>query len=58
MVTELIDIGLTPDDEMLQRAGDIVADCTSTPLARLLAVSSYVFLASTVRVLSDGNGIL
>ncbi len=44
-----LDFGNAPATPFFQRACGLVADAASNPLTRLLAMSSYAFLASTVR---------
>ncbi len=45
-----LNFGNAPATPFFQRACGLVADAASNPLTRLLAMASYTFLASNVRV--------
>jgi hypothetical protein len=51
IANDLTELGDAPETPIFQRACSLVADAASAPLTRLLALSSFTFLASTVRVL-------
>ena len=53
IASDLTEIGEVHAGPVFERASSLVADAASNPLTRLLAISSYAFLASTVRVLAN-----